>query len=43
MAEVIYADNYEEITGQSKPVIETKVVTAPEAVAVAPETVAEVK
>ncbi len=29
MAEISYADNYEEITGKKIPVVETKVVGAP--------------
>jgi hypothetical protein len=42
MAEIVYADDYEAITGQKKPAIETKVVTAP-APKRAPVKVAEVK
>jgi hypothetical protein len=42
MAEVTYADNYEEITGKKIPQVETKVIAAPETPQVAPATVAEV-
>jgi hypothetical protein len=43
MAEIVYADDYEAITGLKKPAVETKVVTAPKAAKVAEATVAEVK
>ena len=42
MAEVVYADNYEEITGNKIPV-ETKVVSAPKKTPKAATPVAEVK
>ena len=43
MAEIVYADNYEEITGQKKPSVETKVVSAPKKTPKAATPVAEVK
>jgi len=43
MAEIVYADDYEAITGQKIPVVETKVIAAPDETPVAPATVAEVK
>ena len=38
---ITYCDDYEAITGKKIPVVETKVVTAPEVVVPAPATVAE--
>lgn len=45
MAEVVFADNYEELTGKNRDdfVIETKVVTPPAETPVAPAAVAETK
>jgi hypothetical protein len=41
--EIVYCDDYEAVTGKTKPVIETKVIEAPAEVEVAPATVAEVE
>ena len=38
---ITYCDDYEAITGKKIPVVETKVIGAPEVVVVAPVTVAE--
>jgi hypothetical protein len=45
MAETVFADNYEEITGKSREsfTVETKVITAPAETPVAPAAVAETK
>ena len=39
--EITYCDDYETITGKQIPVVETKVVSAPEVVVPAPATIAE--
>lgn len=43
MSEIIYADDYEAITGNKRPVVETKVVSAPVETPKAATPVAEVK
>lgn len=41
--EIVYASDYEALTGKKIPVVETKVVTAPPKPKVAPATTAETK